>query len=59
VLIVGFKGLLAVLLAFVAAVLVGLIAWRKFGGQTGDVLGAGIELSETAMLVALAVGLQP
>jgi adenosylcobinamide-GDP ribazoletransferase len=49
----GLKGLLAVLLAFAAAVIVGLIAWRKFGGQTGDVLGAAEQAGEVAALCTL------
>jgi adenosylcobinamide-GDP ribazoletransferase len=50
---IGFKGLLAVFLAFVAAALVGLIAWRKFGGQTGDVLGAAEQMGEVAALCTI------
>jgi adenosylcobinamide-GDP ribazoletransferase len=53
VVVVGFKGLLAVLLAFAAAVIVGLIAWRKFGGQTGDVLGAAEQAGEVIALCTL------
>jgi len=49
----GVKGLLAVVLAFAAALLVGLLAWRKFGGQTGDVLGAAEQLGELAALCAI------
>ncbi len=37
-----------------AALLVSLLAYRLLGGQTGDVLGALILLSETAALIALA-----
>lgn len=42
-------------LAAVAAALAGLgvLAWRQIGGQTGDVLGAGQQLSEVAALVIL------
>jgi adenosylcobinamide-GDP ribazoletransferase len=53
VVVVGFKGLLAVALAFAAAVIIGLIAWRKFGGQTGDVLGAAEQAGEVAALCTL------
>ena len=53
-LLVGAEGLLAVLLA--AAVVIAL-SWhtaRRFGGMTGDVLGAASELATTAALVVLA-----
>jgi adenosylcobinamide-GDP ribazoletransferase len=36
----------------------GRLAHRRLGGQTGDVLGAGIELSEAAVLIAFAVRVQ-
>lgn len=50
---VGLKGVLALGLAFAAALLVGLLAWRKLGGQTGDVLGAAEQMAEIAALCAL------
>jgi adenosylcobinamide-GDP ribazoletransferase len=53
VVVVGLKGLIALALAFAAALLVGLIAWRKLGGQTGDVLGAAEQMGEIAALCAL------
>jgi cobalamin synthase len=34
------------------SVIVGAIAQRRVGGVTGDVLGANIELAETAALIA-------
>ena len=49
------KGLVAVALAMAAVTLVwGWIARARVGGQTGDVLGAGQQLAETAGLVTLA-----
>lgn len=49
----GLKGLVAVAAAFAAALLVALVAWRKFGGQTGDVLGAAEQVAEVAALCAV------
>jgi adenosylcobinamide-GDP ribazoletransferase len=39
--------------ALVAALLVGKIAQRQFGGYTGDVLGAAEQVAEVAVLVNL------
>lgn len=47
------RGALAAALAAVAAVAVVARAVRRFGGVTGDVFGAGIELALAALLVAL------
>lgn len=55
----GLRGPAALAAGLLAAWALGRLARARMGGQTGDVLGAGIELSETAMLVALAVRLQP
>ncbi|HEX5469532.1 MAG TPA: adenosylcobinamide-GDP ribazoletransferase [Gaiellaceae bacterium] len=38
--------------AALGAVLVGLVAWRRLGGATGDVLGAGIEAGTAGALLA-------
>ena len=42
------------LLALLAVVILGMIAKRKIGGQTGDILGATQQVSEIALLIALA-----
>lgn len=47
-------GTLPILVAVMAVAALGLIARRKIGGQTGDVLGAGQQLAEIALLIALA-----
>lgn len=47
-------GTLPILVAVMAVVALGLIARRKIGGQTGDVLGAGQQLAEISLLIALA-----
>ncbi|MCF8466363.1 MAG: adenosylcobinamide-GDP ribazoletransferase [Sneathiella sp.] len=44
-------GAIALFAAICGATLMGLIAWRQIGGQTGDVLGAIQQLSELAVLV--------
>lgn len=49
----GWLGLAAALAALPAAGLMALFAWRKLGGQTGDVLGAAQVLGEIAALTAL------
>lgn len=50
-------GLVATLAAFGAAAIMGWIARRAIGGQTGDVLGAVQQLSEASALAALAARL--
>jgi adenosylcobinamide-GDP ribazoletransferase len=49
----GWLGLVAALAAFLAAGAMAWIAWRKLGGQTGDVLGAAQVLAEVAALTAV------
>ena len=48
----GWPGVAICAVAAVVATVVGLGARLRFGGVTGDVLGAGIELAETAGLLA-------
>ncbi len=50
----GFHGLAAVGAEAAAAAAVTLLAWRRLGGFTGDVLGAAAVVGETAGLLALA-----
>lgn len=50
----GSEGVAAAAAAAAAACVVGLVASRRFGGATGDVFGAAIELSETAALATAA-----
>jgi adenosylcobinamide-GDP ribazoletransferase len=45
-------GLLAIVAAAAAGTLVGWLAQRRLGGQTGDVLGAAQQVSETAILLS-------
>ena len=50
----GRRGLFTVIIAaIVAALLIGKIAQRQFGGYTGDVLGAAEQVAEVAVLVNL------
>jgi adenosylcobinamide-GDP ribazoletransferase len=51
----GLRGLALVAGAGVASLAVGLVARRRLGGVTGDVLGASNELATTAALVAAVV----
>jgi adenosylcobinamide-GDP ribazoletransferase len=48
----GWRGIAVVGAAAVATAAVGLVARRRLGGVTGDVLGAGAELATTLALVA-------
>ena len=50
----GLPGAVSLAAAASGAVLVGLIAWRAFGGITGDVLGATEQVAEMAVLVSAA-----
>lgn len=52
----GLLGVVAALLVAGVTLGLGLLARRKIGGQTGDVLGAVQQLSEIAVLVALTSG---
>lgn len=45
----------ALVVAAIASLLVGLIARRKIGGQTGDILGASQQLAEIAVLTILLI----
>ncbi len=47
----GWVGIAAILCASGAALAIALLAHRKIGGQTGDVLGAAQQISETAILL--------
>lgn len=51
--------LVAVATSVLSTGLLAVIAVRKIGGITGDVIGAGIELAFTTSLVALSVGAAP
>jgi adenosylcobinamide-GDP ribazoletransferase len=50
----GWVGLAATTAALVSALALGQLARARLGGQTGDVLGAGVELGEVAALLAFA-----
>lgn len=56
--VLGFAAVVAVAAALVVAVLVALSARRMLGGVTGDVLGAATELTEIAVLLAVAGALR-
>ena len=49
----GLHGLRALLVAFIGVFILGLLLKRTLGGQTGDTLGAAIELGEVIFLLAL------
>jgi len=51
----GMQGLVAVLAALIAAAAVLGLAWKRIGGVTGDVLGALVEVTETAVLLVFTI----
>ncbi|HXV91971.1 MAG TPA: adenosylcobinamide-GDP ribazoletransferase, partial [Pseudonocardia sp.] len=53
-LVLGWRGPVAVLLGALLVVVLSAHTARRFGGTTGDVLGAGAEIAVTAALVVLA-----
>lgn len=53
VVLLGYQGVLALLITMVAIYLLGWLLKRTLGGQTGDTLGAAIELGEVIFLLAL------
>ncbi|MEX0279477.1 MAG: adenosylcobinamide-GDP ribazoletransferase, partial [Ruegeria sp.] len=55
-LLLGWSAMIPMLCALLAAALVGRIAKRKVGGQTGDILGATQQVTEIVFLLVL-VGL--
>ena len=50
----GLPGVVSLVAAAAGAALVALVAWRAFGGTTGDVLGATEQVAELAVLVSAA-----
>jgi adenosylcobinamide-GDP ribazoletransferase len=51
----GFKNaMIALLLVLIGAAVLAWLAWRKIGGQTGDILGAVEQVSETLVLLVTA-----
>ena len=50
----GLPGAVSLAAAATGAALVGLVAWRAFGGTTGDVLGATEQIAEMAVLLSAA-----
>lgn len=55
---VGLRGAAALLGALLVAWGLGALARNRLGGHTGDVLGAAVELAESAVLLAFALGPQ-
>jgi adenosylcobinamide-GDP ribazoletransferase len=53
ILLAGWAGLVMTLAALAAGVLVSILALRRIGGQTGDILGASQQLAEVACLAVL------
>jgi len=53
----GWSGITVIVLAAIAGTAVALIAMRKIGGQTGDILGAMQQIAEIAGLMALSTAL--
>ena len=51
----GMQGWMAVLAALIAAAAVLGLAWKRIGGVTGDVLGALVEVTETAVLLVFTI----
>src|SRR5262249_33418590 len=51
----GFRSVLAAALALACAAAIGLLARRRLGGMTGDVLGLAIEATEVAVLLVYSV----
>jgi adenosylcobinamide-GDP ribazoletransferase len=49
------QGWMAVLAALIAAAAVLGLAWKRIGGVTGDVLGALVEVTETAVLLVFTI----
>ena len=53
----GWAAIVALIAVALAGLLVALIALRKIGGQTGDILGASQQVAEIVALIALATSL--
>ena len=52
-LLLGVSGWIVLVVAFGAAVLIGLFAKRQIGGQTGDVLGTVQQVTEAAVMISI------